>query len=81
LGQAAGVDASRPESQPSPQGFAFDAHGQAKSAHLQVGHGAVQHLAHQVSGLLTRQRACAFAPAADFLDVAGNTHGQIVGQA
>jgi hypothetical protein len=35
--------------------FAFDAHGQAKRAHFQVSHGAVQHLTHEVGGLRPRR--------------------------
>jgi hypothetical protein len=54
--------------------FALDAHGQAKAADFEVGHRAVQHLAHQVGGLRARQRAGAVLAAADFLDVLANTH-------
>ena len=54
--------------------FAFDAHGQAKRANLQVGHRAVQHLAKQIGGLLARQRAGAVFAASDFLDVFANGH-------
>ncbi len=58
--------------------FTLDSHGQAKGAHFQVSHRAVEDLAHQIGGLIAVQRACAVASAPDFLDVACDTHAVIV---
>ena len=55
--------------------FALDAHGQAEATDLQVGHGAVKHLAHQVGGLFACERACPVLAATDFLDVLTDAHG------
>ena len=55
--------------------LALDAHGQAEGANFQVGHAAVQHLAKQVRGLLTRERLGAARTSADFLDVLTDAHG------
>ena len=61
-------------------GFALDAHGQAEGANLEVGDGAVQHLAEQIGGLLAGERAGAVFAAADFLDVVTDAHGSIVSE-
>ena len=55
--------------------FAFDAHGHAKGAHLQIAHLAIEQLPEQVGRLLTRQRACAAHAATNFLDVLTDSHG------
>jgi hypothetical protein len=55
--------------------LALDAHGQAETADLQVGHGAVQHLAEQVGRLFARERLGAACATADFLDVLADSHG------
>ena len=55
--------------------FPLDAHGQAKRANFKVRDRAVQHLAEQIGGLRTAERAGAIFAAADFLDVVANSHG------
>ena len=55
------------------RGFAFDAHGQAKRAHFQVGNAAVQHLAKQVGRLGAGEGTTA-----NFFDVICNAHAGIV---
>ena len=60
--------------------FALDAHGQAKGAHLQVGHAAVEQLAPQVGGLFAAECARAVFATPDFLEVDAYAHGGIVGE-
>ena len=62
-------------------GFAFDPHGQAKRADLQIAQTAIQNLAEQVCGLRAVQRPRAVFAASDFFDVCAYAHGGIVGDA